>query len=155
MIHIDPNINEFKSGKNWIKRNCRNCETGVFFVHVDWVNPPRFCEICRVRRIHKKESGLREFIKKKRLLFDKKKIGDEEFSVVMDIESKLNELNKKYNRDELKVFEELAKIKIVREALFDWDKQIKKSMAGSRRKQSVNLGLGGTFGGIVQGGAPK
>jgi hypothetical protein len=133
---IITNANNLK-GKMWVKRKCRQCETGEILVHIEWDNPPRLCDICKARKTHKKERGLRVYIESKKKKTNQKDEDIKELEELLHIENKLNELNKKYRNDEIKVFEDLIKIKKVRDILIDWDKSVRKSMAGSKKREMV------------------
>ena len=139
----------------WINLKCRECADGTIHILSSWTNTPRYCVFCKARRVDKKERALRVYFKNLR---DKKKLHQEdqdELIYIADIEEKLDKLKIKYGNDECLIFEELIRIKKVRDILFSWDKHLHKSKAGSKRhKTDTGFSLNKNFTGFVQGGSP-
>lgn len=155
-MNNNEDLISIKTEKNqWIKLKCNECRSGAIYVLPSWKNTPRYCDFCKARRVDKKERALRSYFKNLR---NKKRLTEEdqkELLEIVKIEEKLEQLKKIYGDNERIVFEELILIKKVREILFNWDKQLRKSRAGGRRhKCNFGADKGNKFNGFVQGGSP-
>lgn len=139
----------------WIKIKCRECNDGTIIYNSEWQIVPHFCDLCRARRVDRKEMALRIYFKDKRSIQGKKALTEDhknELKAIDDIERKLDDLKNIYKDNERGIFEELIKIKKVRDILFKWEKDIRKSNSGNKRNK-INLGIG-TTATFVQGGLP-
>lgn len=138
----------------WIKIKCPECESGTIYILPTWKNTPRYCDLCKARRVDKKERGLRLYIRDMR---NKKNLTEEdrkELIFISEIEKRLDLLKKIHGENEREIFEELIKIKKVRSILFQWNRNLIKSR--SHKRSSFNYRGEGSkkVTGFVQGGSP-